>query len=249
MGFPKLTVERLKKKTRRYEDIVQLLIGKIESGELKAGDRLPTERDLVDILGVSRTSIREALRAMELLGMVQSKVGGGTFVRHSGIDGSLLHFADNAEGDDARALETYEVRMLLESYSARLAARNRTEKHLEQMREAMDAMRSDIAQGNRALSPDNQFHRIIAEAAGNGMLLSILSLCAETINSSIAVANAYVNTQDIIVEHEEMHDAIAHGDEKRAERLMRAHIKRAYQRTEFVLKNKKTTSTERDAKA
>lgn len=239
MGFPKLAVERLKKKTRRYEDIVQLFIGKIESGELKAGDRLPTERELVDILGVSRTSIREALRAMELLGMVQSKVGGGTFIRQSGIDGALLHFADNAEGDDVRALETYEVRLLLESYSARLAARKRTDRHLEQMRGAMDAMRGDIALGNRAHSPDNQFHRIIAEAAGNGMLLSILSLCADTINSSIAVANAYVNTQDIIAEHEAMYEAIEQGDEKRSERLMRAHIKRAHERTVFVLKNKK----------
>ena len=233
----KMTMEPLKKKTRLYEDIVQQFMKKIEDGELKAGDKLPTERELVEQLGVSRTSIREALRAMELLGMIESKVSEGTFVKHSGIDRTLLGLTSSGTIDEKRTLETYEVRTLLESFTVRLAAKNRTPEQLKAMRGAIEAMKNDIAGGNRGHSADDLFHRIIAEAAGNSVLIGILSLCAEMINSSIAVANAHVNVNDIISEHQSMYEAIERGDEKLAERLVRAHIKRAYDRAKFIADN------------
>lgn len=229
----KTVMAPLKKKTRLYEDIVQQIIGKIECGELKAGDRLPTERDLAEQLGVSRTSVREALRAMELLGIIKSKVSEGTFIKHSGLDRILLRFNGSA-ADEELVYEIYEMRMLLETFSIRQAARKRTASQLKAMRDAVEAMKNDIAGGNRGQSADNLFHKIIAEAAGNSVLINILSLCAEMINSSIGVANAHVNVSDIIEEHEKMYDAIEKQDDKLAERLMKAHIKRAIERTRFV---------------
>ena len=233
-----MMMEPLKKKTRLYEDIVRLFMKKIEDGELKAGDRLPTERELALQLGVSRSSIREALRAMELLGMVQSKVGGGTFIKHSAIDRNLLQFADSHHDCDTKLLETFDVRTLLESFSAAQAARNRNEKHLADLRQCLQNMRLDIEEGNRGMNADTIFHRIIAEAAGNSVLISVLSLCAEMMNSSIAASNAHVNSKDIVDEHQEMYDAIAAGDDKLAEKLMRVHLKRARQRMQLILNNK-----------
>lgn len=229
-----MMMDPLKKKTRLYEDIVQQFMRKIESGELKAGDRLPTERELVEQLGVSRTSIREALRAMELLGVIESKVSEGTFIKHSGIDGALLRLSGVAGADENRVMEMYEIRILLETYSIRQAAKKRNERHLREMREAIEVLKGEIAGGTRGQSGDNLFHRTIAEAAGNSVLISILSLFAETIDSSIAVSNANVNVNDIIDEHQSMYEAIEARDEKTAEKLMRAHIKRAHARVKFI---------------
>ncbi|MDR1535081.1 MAG: FadR family transcriptional regulator [Planctomycetota bacterium] len=229
----KTMMEPLKKKTRRYEDIVRQIVGKIERGELRTGDRLPTERELGDQLGVSRTSVREALRALELLGIIESKVSEGTFVKQADLDRILFRFSGDA-ADGRRVFEIYEMRILLETFSARQAARKRTPEQLGAMREAIEAMKNDIAGGNRGQSPDNLFHRIIAEAAGNGVLINILSLCSEMIDSSIRVANAHVNVNDIIEEHERMYKAIEKRNDKLAERLMRAHIRRALERTRFM---------------
>ncbi len=231
----KLTMAPLKRKTRLYEDIVQQFMKKIEDGELKAGDRLPTERELVLQLGVSRTSIREALRAMELLGIIESKVSEGTFIKPSGVDRAILSLGSSEGADERRTLEMYEIRLLLETYGARQAARNRADRHLEDLRLAIEAMKEEIARGSRGREGDKRFHKILAEAAGNGILLSILSLCDDMIDSSIAVANAHVNTNDIIEEHQKMYDAVLARDEKAAERLMRAHVKRALERTRFIV--------------
>jgi GntR family transcriptional repressor for pyruvate dehydrogenase complex len=229
----KLRMNPLKRKTRLYEDIVQQFMRKIDAGELKAGDRLPTERELVDQLGVSRTSVREALRAMELLGMIVSKVGEGTFVRPHGVDASILRFAFTGFGGKKNLLEIYEMRLLLETFTARQAARKRTVAQLAEMHSAIKTMKDEVAGGNRSSVADKRFHLAIATAAGNDVLLSMLSLCSEMINSSIAVANAHVNINDIMEEHQKMYAAIEQKDEKTAERLMRAHIKRAYDRTKF----------------
>ncbi|MCD8352635.1 MAG: FadR family transcriptional regulator [Planctomycetaceae bacterium] len=228
-------LDPLKKKTRLYEDIVRQFMQKIDDGELKAGDKLPTERELVEQLGVSRSSIREALRAMELLGVVQSKVGGGTFIKHSRIDRNLLQFADTRQDDKTTLLETFEVRMVLEAYSAAQAAKKRTDEQLVVLRESIDEMTRDIEEGNRGSGADMRFHRIIAEMAGNSMLLNVLTMIAGTLTSSIAVSNAHVDSRDIVAEHREMYEAIAAGDDKAAERLMRAHLKRAHQRVTFLL--------------
>ena len=73
-------------KTRLYEEIVKQIINRIKSGELKPGDKLPTERELASQLKVSRTAIREALRSLEVMGVIDSKVGSGTFVKEMSLD-------------------------------------------------------------------------------------------------------------------------------------------------------------------
>lgn len=225
------------KKTRLYEDIIQQIVQKIETGELQAGEKLPTERELVAQMGVSRTSIREALRAMELIGLVESKVGEGTYIKSLSVDKAFLNLAQVVPTDEQFLLDMYEVRILLESYSAKQAARRRTEEHLAQLRHSIELLNKDIGSVEARTKADTLFHQTIAKAAGNTALISVLSLCSELINSSITIANAYVNTLDIVYEHQAMYDAIERQSDKIAERLMRAHIKRAHDRTKFVLSN------------
>jgi GntR family transcriptional repressor for pyruvate dehydrogenase complex len=224
------------KKTRIYEDIIRQFMRKIENGELSAGDRIPTERELVEQLGVSRASIREALRAMELIGLVESKVGGGTYIKSLTVDRAFTNLARVLTADNQYLLDMYEVRILLETYSVRQAARKRTEGHLAMLKSSLDVLKKDMAQERGRVEADTLFHKTLAEAAGNAALISVLSLCSELINSSIIVADAYVNALDIIYEHEAIYDAVEKKDEKTAARLMRAHIKRAYNRTKFILR-------------
>ncbi|WHH57016.1 FadR/GntR family transcriptional regulator [Petroclostridium sp. X23] len=225
------------KKKRVYEDIVQQFLQKIESGELTVGDKIPTELELVEQLGVSRTSIREALRAMELIGIVESKVGGGTYVKHLSMDKAFLNLARVVTKDEKFILDMFDVRILLETYSARLAAKNRTDQHLLALRQSIETLKEDIKNNGFGLAADSLFHKTVAEAADNSALISILTLCSELLSSSIELANAYVNALDIVSEHEEMYNAIEQRNEKLAEKLMRSHIKRAYDRTKFIVTN------------
>ncbi|MDR1625330.1 MAG: FadR family transcriptional regulator [Spirochaetia bacterium] len=227
------------KKTRVYEDIIQQVAQQIKSGELAPGDKLPTERELVSQLGVSRASIREALRAMELLGLVESKVGDGTYVKSLNMDRAFTNLARETLVDDRFLLDMYDVRILLETYGARMAAKRRTDAQLGRMRRSIEALEKNINKSKNLVREDARFHLIIAEAAGNAALISVLSLCSELLSSSVAIADAYVNVLDIVSEHEAIYGAIERRDGKQAEQLMRAHIKRAHDRTEFVFKNAK----------
>jgi len=226
------------KKKKVYEDIVERFSKKIENGDWKNGDKLPTERELAEILGVSRTSIREALRAMELIGMVESRVGDGTYVKALSLDTAFNSVVGAFNADSDFVLEMYEVRILLESYTITLAAKRRTEEHLELLRKTLKDMEEDIRQGNKALESDNQFHFIIAQAAGNRALLSILTLCTELFNSSIKMANLPVNPQDIVEEHQKMYEALRNQDSALAARLMKSHLRRAYKRAVMLMKMK-----------
>lgn len=228
-------MEPVKKRTRLYEEVVRQITSKIEDGILRPGERLPTERELVSQLGVSRTSVREALRALELMGMIESKVKEGTFVKRIGLDGALLRYSNSGEVDETCILEMYAVRLQLETLSIRLAAQNRSEEQLEKMRRAVESIRDEIETGERGQSGDGRFHMAIAEASGNCVLLRILSMCADMVSSSITASNLHANVNVLVDEHLEMYEAVKNRDEKKAERLMRCHIRRAYDRMKFIV--------------
>lgn len=227
----------IKKKKRLYEDVVQQIVDMIQRGILRQGDRLPTERELVTQLGVSRTSVREALRALDLMGITDSRVKEGTFIKSTSLDLTLLTLARTGGFDGRRLCETYEVRTQLEALGVRLAARNRSGKHLRALRDAVEDMRKEIAAGERGQRADRLFHRIVAEAAGNGVLTGILAMCAEIVDASIAAANAHANVNILVDEHLELLEAIESRDEIRAEALMRDHISRAGERSRFITEN------------
>lgn len=103
------------------------------------------------------------------------------------------------------------------------------------LRQSIEALKQDLENGGYGLTAESLFHKTIAEAADNSAVISILSQCSELLSSSIELANAYVNTLDIVSEHEAMYDAIEQRNEKLAEKLIRSHIKRAYDRTKFIM--------------
>jgi len=216
------------KKTRLYEEIVKQLIDLIEVGKLKPGDRLPSERQMAEELGVSRTAIREALRALESMGYIESKVGGGTFIREISLDKALLPFTTLLSQDKNLIKELLEVRQLLESEIALLASKRATEEDIKNMETALDSMREDIEQGGIGLEGDNAFHNALAIAARNMAMTKILELCDELLSKS---RESTLRIPGQPARSLEDHVAILHAVKERdhvlAQQLMKQHMIKA----------------------
>src|SRR5690348_16759096 len=140
----------------------------ISSGEFTAGSRLPTERELTQRFGISRSSLREGVRALALVGVLESRVGDGTYV--TTLEPDLLLTGIGFVSDLQRAeslLEIHQVRRILEPEATRLATPRLSEGDFERLKEClglMDAARSGVP---GFIEADTQFHRVILEACGN----------------------------------------------------------------------------------
>lgn len=144
----------------------------IESGEIKPGDKLPTERELTEQLKVSRSSVREALRTLEALGLIEVKPGLGTFVRSAARE---VHDGEDSLTFQAEIDDLLEVREILETKACRLAAQRGTPEDLDAMARAIDDMQEALAAGDLAklVLADMAFHHAITRAARNNLLVRL----------------------------------------------------------------------------
>jgi GntR family transcriptional repressor for pyruvate dehydrogenase complex len=161
--------------SRLYEQIVQQIEDSILKGTLKAGDQLPSERDLALKFGVSRTAVREAVKALHEKGLVEAYSGRGTFITNGTSQAvtqsiNLMMKFDQAEGSENLA----EVRQILEPEIAALAATRIQEPQLALMREAFSVMNSALKDPDAYIEADLDFHLALAEAAENPLILSLL---------------------------------------------------------------------------
>lgn len=169
------------KKIRLYESIVKQIQKLISSGTLKPGQKLPPERELAEELGVSRTSIREALRALEMMGYLESRVGvgGGTYIKEVTFSNIISPFSQTLLQNDAFIVELLEVRLVLEIEVVRLAAMRRDEEDLKKLQDAIDQMEAEIERGETGLAGDNAFHQILADASDNRVLQEFVRMCGD----------------------------------------------------------------------
>ncbi len=219
------------KKKRLYEEIVDQILQLIHSGELKPGDRLPPERELAEQLNVSRTAIREAMRALESMGYTESKIGGGTFVRALTLD-SLINPVSIVLSQDDRMLEdVLEFRLVLETKCAALAAQRGTDEQFEALEKITADMRREVEGGRLGSEYDERFHQKLVEASGNEALCTIFQMCAGLLEKTI-VSIASIPEQPRIAcdMHENIVRAVRARDCRRAEALMEEHLRQIYRR-------------------
>ncbi len=166
---------RAVKTSRLYEQIVQQVEESILSGQLKPGDQLPAERDLAQRFGVSRTAVREAVKALREKGLVEAYSGRGTFVTNgtSQVIRQSLDLMIRINQQDGLA-HLAELRHMLEPEIAALAATRIEEQLLGTMREAVAAMERSLHDPDAYVEADLDFHLALAEAAGNPLILSLL---------------------------------------------------------------------------
>ena len=217
------------KKTRLYEGVATQIKGLIKKGELKVGDQLPSERELAERLNVSRTSIREALRAMEMVGYLKSKVGGsgGTFVKEVEIEQIAEPLTITREDNQHLLLEVLEVRMILEEWIARIAAEKRNENDLAELERSIEALQSDINGGGLGVEADTGFHESLANAVHNEILVKIMDMlrymAVKIRQKTLVLPGTKAQT---INDHKKILEAVKNKDSDQAAKMMKKHIEK-----------------------
>jgi GntR family transcriptional regulator, transcriptional repressor for pyruvate dehydrogenase complex len=209
--------------------VVESMTDRIQSGRYKRGDQLPTEKDMIEEFGVSRTVVREAIANMKASGLVSTRQGKGAFV----IDEGVRSFRISEENLTVveEVLEALELRIAIESEAAALAARRRTPEEMRRIAEAAEAMDRAITAGESTVDLDIAFHRAIAQATGNRHFLGLFNYLGE-----VLVPRARVPTHQydattlqeylrrISGEHHQIVAAIAAGDSDAARAALRMHL-------------------------
>ena len=172
------------KSTRIYEEIVRQVKQLIAEGRLKSGDQLPPERDLAEKFVVSRTSVREALRALESLGFVEIRPGEGTFVREMSVDSLVGPLALVMTAQREAIGELFEARRVLEPAIASLAASRATPEEVQEMKRILDDQANEIGDGKTGLAQDAAFHEAIGTAAHNRAITRIVHALMDLLTQS-----------------------------------------------------------------
>lgn len=225
MPFSSIEPRRL---YRQIADQIRALIGR---GEFAPGARLPPERDLAKQLGVSRPSVREALIALEVEGLVDVRIGSGIYVRSAGNG----HVSDTSGDAAAGPYELLRARHLIESECAALAAKMAKKEHIQAIEDALAGMERELASGDMPLVGDRMFHLRIAEATGNGALVHVIRLLWEERTGPLykQLEHHYDSPklwQTAIAEHRAVAKAIAAHDVAKARSTMQRHLDQAYKR-------------------
>jgi GntR family transcriptional repressor for pyruvate dehydrogenase complex len=177
---PKLLPEPLGRvsRPRLYEQLVEQLLGHIESAQLGPGDLLPSERDLAERLGVSRPTLVQALVALEVLGVIDVRHGTGAVLVYRP---SIATVIKGLQAHQNRLPEIVEARSTLEIKLASLAALRRTDADLAAIDAALAAMADEIADGRKGAHGDELFHQAVTEAAHSAVLGQLMTFIAEMI--------------------------------------------------------------------
>jgi DNA-binding FadR family transcriptional regulator len=220
---------------RLYRQIADQLRGLIRDGEFALGSRLPPERDLALQLGVSRPSVREALIALEVEGLVQVRMGSGVVV-------IARERAASATPVDAPfgPFEIIRARQVIETELAAMAALATTAAGLADLQAALDLMRADLARGRAPVQGDRLFHLGIAEAADNGPLLRTVATLYDERNTPLfeQLGQHYETATSwrlALAEHQAVLDAIGRRDAAAARAAMHAHLQLSHDRLAGIL--------------
>lgn len=214
-----------------YETVAAKIAEFISANDLKPGDRLPTEHELCEQWGVSRTVVREAVKVLVTTGLVYTRRGSGLYVANKASPFTTTMLDSFTSADPTQVISFYEFRFMLELPSARLAAERITPHELRQLRElvALNQRSAESQQRQQWSESDAAFHRAIAEATHNPFLVStiVTTVRAQSWVFDIAAGR----TQTLLLIYSEQHarilEAIQEGEPDAASEAMRTHLEAA----------------------
>lgn len=217
--------------TRLYVQIARQIADAVQQEQFKVGERLPPERTLAEELNVSRASVREALSALEILGIVESRSGNGTFVRRLPTEWTYLGtIFEEFVAREESPHEVIEARRILEPAVAQLAAERASAEQLAQIESALAQLTQAVATGANRTEADCAFHLAIAQAAGNSVLVPQVQLLVAAMQSPLWTSlnqrtpKDSVLTQQFLADHQHIYQAIAERNPTAAAEAMRQHI-------------------------
>lgn len=210
-------------KQRLYEQVLDRLRQYVTENGLRAGDRLPPERDLAQRLGVSRASVKQAIVVLEVQGLVEARHGGGTYLVRDSLD---VEPVEKMVERRRRLPDVLEAREALETKLAELAAERRTDEDLDAMRRALDHMAREMGEGGHGVEGDRLFHAAVTAAAHSSLLAefmrSISDQIAESRTESLRQPGRPTRS---LAQHRAILDAIADRRPTRAAAAMRRHVR------------------------
>ena len=223
-----------------YEQIIEQIQDNIMNGTFKKGDRLPSERDLSEAMGVSRTSIREALRVLETMGVVESRQGEGNFIC-SNIEKSLLQpLSLMFKLNDGSWSDIFELRNILEIECARLSALRATELDCRELLDIVQRMEDETLNENRTeilVELDKKFHNLLSGISKNYLIESLFITTSnlfekfiEDARYKIILFDSEQANKSLLIQHKKICESIIKKNQDMAVEAMREHM-------EYVIKN------------
>jgi GntR family transcriptional repressor for pyruvate dehydrogenase complex len=172
------------RKARRYQQVAEQIQDFITRGILKPGDHLPPERALVAKFGVSRSSIRDAIRTLEVMGILEPHHGKGTVVRDLSADLLVVPLASLLVRKRHLVAELVDVRQMIEPALAARAAANATEQEVAQLEDILRRQAEKMRRGEETVEEDSEFHYSLALAARNTVILKVLDVLMDLLRES-----------------------------------------------------------------
>ena len=213
------------KKTRIHEEVVSQVHELIKEGRFKAGDQLPSERELAETFKVSRTSVREALRALETQGLVISKTGMGNFVADLPIESLVAPLARMLIEEKNALADVFELRKLIEPQIASLAAERATAQDVERMKLLLKKQREQVERGATGVDADTELHFAIGQATQNHAIEKLVSGLLDVLSHSREESLQTSGRRQASIEsHLAIVAAIEKHDQAEAREAMRDHI-------------------------
>ena len=202
------------------------ILGSIESGQFKPGDKLPTEQQLIEMFGVGRSTIREATSTLSMLGYLQSIQGKGCFVREDLDPVKATGLALQDMQAATNIIDLVEVREILECNAVRLAARRAEPKDLKRIQKALLKMKETRSDLKRFIDHDFQFHIAVARASQNQLILELMKRIVQKVHkeydkfrpNDLFRRDKAVRTADQIVQ------LVAAGEGEKAASVMQKHL-------------------------
>ena len=213
------------RRTKVYAEVAAQIQRLIAGGRLKPGDKLPPERELAEIFGVSRSSVRDAIRVLEMQGLVEPRHGDGTLVRTIPIDRLVQPFAHALSESKDLAADLFDMRKMLEPPLARAAAFRATDDDVQELEQIVERQGRRLAAGQITIEDDNAFHYRIATAAKNQLVLRTMDILMELLSDSrVRSLQAPGRAEKSLEGHRRILDAIRRRDPEAAAVRMRRHI-------------------------
>lgn len=215
------------KSARAYRQVVAQFQAQVRAGNLQPGDKLPPEREMALQFGVGRNSIREAIRELHLLGLVDSRHGEGTFVAAPSAETIAMPFRAVIELSSTASDSVMEFRRTMEPGVAALAAKNLTEEGAELLHFALVEFEEAVSDGRSDVeAADANFHLMTGRVTGNPTVIGVHSALYSLMKDFRSRLNrsSYEPSDCVVTGHRRIFDAIVARDERAAAGAMRDHL-------------------------
>lgn len=217
------------KSTKVYEEVVERIKNMVENGELKMGEKLPTERAMAEELNVSRASIREAIRSLEVIGLVECKQGAGNYIRKDFSEILLEPLSMMFMLKQGSAMDIYELREVLELSTIMLSAKRIGKEDLEKLKNLIKMFKESDIESNNVII-DKEFHYTIVRAANNQLITNLLNVVSQLMDKFITdlrknILESSENKEKLLELHEKIYFALEEKDDYKAYTALKDHFK------------------------